>query len=91
MVDRAFRQIGLTPEPRLTADSRDAVYEAVAIGLGVGFMWRHGTCRSDAVRRVTVQEMLPTIDEVAFALEGERNAAVDLFFHAAADYGRSVG
>ena len=37
-VDRAFRASGLAPAPVLTADTRDAVYEAVATGIGVGFM-----------------------------------------------------
>lgn len=86
VVDRAFRQAGLYPLPRLTADTRDAVYEAVAVGIGIGFMWRHGTHRSDTVARVTVSGMSARFDEVVFALAEERNPLVDLFFNAAADY-----
>ncbi|MCM2563918.1 LysR family transcriptional regulator [Lutimaribacter sp. EGI FJ00015] len=84
IVDRGFRQAGLAPEPRLTADTRDAVYEAVALGIGVGFMWRYGTYRSDTVRRIPVPEFHSTVDEVVFALADERNALIDLFFNVAA-------
>jgi len=90
VVDRAFRQAGLHPEPRLTADTRDAVYEAVAVGLGVGFMWRHGTYRADLVHRIALPEVGPAAEEVVFALTDERNALVDLFFVAGADIRNSV-
>lgn len=86
IVDRGFRLAGLAPEPRLTADTRDAVYEAVALGIGVGFMWRHGTFRSDTVRRIRVPEFLSSVDEVVFALADERNALVDLFFNIAGQF-----
>ncbi|WP_323781776.1 LysR family transcriptional regulator [Thalassovita sp.] len=86
VVDRGFRQAGLTPEPRLTADTRDAVYEAVALGIGVGFMWRFGTYRSDTVRRIRVPEFRSTVDEVVFALADDRNALTDLFFNVAGQF-----
>ena len=90
VVDRAFRLAGLSPEPRLVADTRDAVYEAVALGIGVGFMWRYGTFRRDAVRRLNVPEMRGEVEEVAFALADERNEMVDFFFGAAAEYSRAA-
>lgn len=86
VVDRGFRQAGLTPDPRLTADTRDAVYEAVALGIGVGFMWRYGTYRSDTVRRIRVPEFRSSVDEVVFALSDERNALIDLFFNIASQF-----
>lgn len=89
VVDRAFRRAGLTPEPRLVADSRDAVYEAVALGVGVGFMWRHGTFRKDAVRRLEVPEMKGGVEETAFALADERNEMVQFFFTAAEEHSRA--
>lgn len=88
-VDRAFRAAGLAPAPVLTADTRDAVYEAVATGIGVGFMWRQGTLRTDTVRRLAIQDLSATSDEVVFSLADERNEMVDLFFAAAADYARA--
>lgn len=83
VVDRAFRRAGLAPEPVLVADTRDAVYEAVAVGIGVGFMWRNGTFRSDTVRRIAVAAFQPASEECVFALSDERNPVVDLFFAAA--------
>lgn len=79
VVDRAFRRAGLTPLPLMTLDTRDAVYEAVANKLGVGFMWRHGTGRTDAVRRVEVAEMHTKYDEVAFALADENTELLNAF------------
>lgn len=79
VADRAFRRAGFTPAPLLTLDTRDAVYEAVANNLGVGFMWRHGTGRTDAVRRIEVLEMDGKYDEVAFALAGENTVLLDAF------------
>ena len=89
VVDRAFRRAGLAPEPRLTADTRDAVYEAVAAGIGAGFMWRHGTQRPDMVRRLPIIDMSAPSEEVAFALADERNQMVDLFLALAADHARA--
>lgn len=90
VVDRAFRRAGLAPEPRLTADTRDAVYEAVAAGIGAGFMWRHGTQRTDTVRRLQILDLSAPSDEVAFALADERNQMVDLFLALAAEFARSL-
>lgn len=86
VVDRAFRRAGLSPDPVLVADTRDAVYEAVAVGIGIGFMWRQGTFRSDTVRRIAVPDLLSAAEETVFALSDDRNVVLDLFFHAAAEY-----
>lgn len=91
VVDRAFRRAGLAPEPRLTADTRDAVYEAVAAGIGAGFMWRHGTQRIDTVQRVAIADLSALSEEAAFALADERNQMVDLFLATASDYARGSG
>ncbi|MBB6262447.1 DNA-binding transcriptional LysR family regulator [Paenochrobactrum gallinarii] len=86
IIDRAFSCVNLTPEPRLIADTRDAVYEAVSLGVGGGFMWRHGTHRADAVRRLAIDEIVTSSEEVIFALGNERNPLVDLFFRAGESY-----
>lgn len=86
IIDRAFRQMGLAPQPRLVADTRDAVYEAVAVGIGIGFMWRYGTHRTDAVRRVPISDLHFTAEEVVFAMADEKNSLVDMFFHAAGTF-----
>lgn len=92
VVDRAFRMAGLHPVPQLIADTRDAVYEAVSLGIGIGFMWRHGTMRTDTVKRLDVPDLGAAVEEVVFALEEERNPLVDLFFNAAKIYrGKAFG
>lgn len=83
IVDRALRLAGLAAQPRLVADTRDGVYEAVATGIGVGFMWRHGSCRTDAVRKLDVKELRTPVEEVVFALSDERGPLVEMFFQAA--------
>lgn len=55
---------------------------------GIGFIWRHGTGRHDAVKRVPVAEMNTCYNEVAFALAGETSVVTDAFLAAGADYGR---
>lgn len=80
VVDRAFRAAGLAPEPALVLDTRDGVYEAAAHGLGVGFMWRHGTGRTDSVRRVPVAEMARRYAEVAFRLDERADPVSEAFF-----------
>lgn len=87
VVDRAFHSAGLSPVPLLTLDTRDGVYEAVANGIGVGFMWREGTGRTDAIRRVPVREMDRLYDEVAFAPRDEAGRVIEAFFAAAKVFG----
>jgi len=86
IIDRAFRHAGLAPQPQLVADTRDAVYEAVAVGIGVGFMWRYGTHRTDAVRRIPISDLRFTAEEVVFAMTDEKNDLLDMFFHAAGSF-----
>lgn len=87
IVDRALRLASLSAQPRLVADTRDGVYEAVATGIGIGFMWRHGTYRTDAVRKLDVTELRTPVEEVVFALSDERSSLVEMFFQAAGRLG----
>ncbi len=80
VVDRAFERSGLSPKPVLVADTRDAVYEAVALGVGVGFMWCYGTNRTDTVRRILVCELKHDVEECLFALADERDPVVNFVF-----------
>jgi DNA-binding transcriptional LysR family regulator len=80
VVDRAFRRARLSPCPALVLDTRDGVYEAVANGLGVGFMWRHGTGRADAIRRITVAEIDGRHEETVFRLHEPPRPVVAVFF-----------
>lgn len=88
LVDRAFQHAGLKPKPFLRLDTRDGVYEAVANGLGIGFMWHHGTSRTDAVRRVPVQELKMEYDEVVFARADEQSRLLSAFFQSAESFSK---
>ncbi|WP_339766553.1 LysR substrate-binding domain-containing protein [uncultured Pseudosulfitobacter sp.] len=80
-VERMFARANLTPQPFLTLDARDGLYEAVVNGLGVGFMWRASTGRTDGVARLPIVEMrgLAT-HETVFSLKETRNQIVDAFY-----------
>jgi len=90
VVAAALARSGLAPMPRLVADTRDAVFEAVVAGVGIGFMWRHGTASTDLVRRLSVPELSKPVEETVFSLTDERNPTTDLFFLAAAQFGAPV-
>ncbi len=82
VVDRMFASLADPPTPLLTLDTRDGLYEAVVNGLGIGFIWKFATSRSDGVRRLTISDLTRTYDEVAFALNDSTSRVVDAFFGA---------
>ncbi|GLT11981.1 LysR substrate-binding domain-containing protein [Sulfitobacter porphyrae] len=83
-VERMFARANLTPRPFLTLDARDGLYEAVVNGLGVGFMWRASTSRTDGVARLPIVEMngLAT-HETVFSLKETQNPIIEAFFNTA--------
>lgn len=83
IVDRAFRRVGLSPTPRLVVDTREGVIEAVAAGLGIGFIWESGTSRSDGLVRLPIHETSETLPEYVFAGAERRDRLVDLFLEVA--------
>lgn len=80
IVDQAFRTAGVSVDPFMVLDSRDAVFETVGSGMGVGFMWETGYDHSDRVVKVPVVEMQTRYPEHIFALPAKRSVLVDLFF-----------
>lgn len=80
VVDAAFRKADISIRPVLFLETGSEVFEAVANGLGVGFMWRHGTTRQDGARRVSINEINATHEEVIFRRSDTKNTLVDLFF-----------
>jgi DNA-binding transcriptional LysR family regulator len=80
-VGRMFARANLSPQPFLTLDARDGLYEAVVNGLGVGFMWRASTSRTDGVARLHIVEMrgLAT-HEAVFSLKETQNPIIEAFF-----------
>ncbi|MBS0520901.1 MAG: LysR family transcriptional regulator [Proteobacteria bacterium] len=80
IVDDAFRRAGLDPRPAIILDTRDGVLEAVINGLGVGFMWEHGSSRTDGFVKLRIQEMSTPLPEHIFCLARRHDKLVDLFF-----------
>jgi DNA-binding transcriptional LysR family regulator len=89
VVDRYFRDHGLTPSAYLTLDTRDGVYEAVANGMGVGFVWKTSTGRGEDVAQVTLIGGSKTSEEVVFAPTERNMQTLDAFFNLADQIGRS--
>ncbi len=82
VVDDGFRDLGLKPTASLVLEKGSEVYEAVASGLGVGFLWEKGTSRKDGARRKPITEITSTYNEMVFAKSDNKSALVDLFFSA---------
>ncbi len=82
VVDRAFREAGLKPVPKVILDTRDGVVEAVANEMGIGFIWEQACSRTDQIVRLPVSDMSERLPEHIFCLAGNRDKLVDLFFNA---------
>src|SRR5262245_30726648 len=80
VVDRAFKVAGFKPEPASILDTRVGVFEAVANGLGVGFMWEYGSSRIDRIVKIRVLEMGAELPEHIFCLAGKKDKLVESFF-----------
>ena len=80
IVDAAFRKASIHVRPVLLLETGSEVFEAVANGLGLGFMWRHGTTRQDGARRLSINEIDATHEEAIFRRSDTKNTLVDLFF-----------
>ena len=80
VVDRAFKAAALQPRPVIVLDTRDGVFEAVANELGIGFMWEHGSSRTDKIVKIRVAEMEAKLPEHIFCLADNKDKLVELFF-----------
>ncbi len=67
VLDRYFRRHDVSPEPFLTLDNRDGVYEAVVNDMGIGFVWRTGTGRNEDVKQLRLLGADTSSAEVVFA------------------------
>lgn len=71
-VDARLAELGLAARPTMELETREAVCEAVAAGLGIGFMFDAASTRADRLARRTVAELPDDYAEHAFCLEGRR-------------------
>lgn len=84
-VDNKLQEIGLTIEPSLTLDTREAVYEAVRAGIGIGFMFEGASSRHDDVSRLIVDELSESFTEDVFCLKSQYRRRVIAAFMSLAD------
>lgn len=83
-VDRLFSRAGVDPKPFLTLDARDGLYEAVACGLGIGFLWQGSTSRTDQIAQLSIVEALEhPSQECVFSLVETRGRIIDAFYQVA--------
>jgi DNA-binding transcriptional LysR family regulator len=87
VVDRFFRSYGMEPKPFLTLDTRDGVFEAVANGMGIGFVWKTSTSRAEDVCQIELTGGVTTSEEVVFAHVGRKTQTLEAFFSIAAQSG----
>ncbi len=80
VVDEVFNSLKVKVLPELVLESRDGVCEAVANGLGIGFLWDHGTSRQGDIVRVPIREFNNSYSESAFRRRDQKNKIVDAFF-----------
>lgn len=83
VINAAFKKANMDPRPALVLETGSEVFEAVACGLGIGFLWRYGTSRKDGAHRVSIAEVENTHDEVVFRRKDSTNAIVEMFFSTA--------
>ena len=75
-VDAHLASLGLAPEPMLRLEAREAIYEAVAEGLGVGFMFDKASTRFDGVVRRPIVEIPDIFTEDVFCLRQNRRTRI---------------
>lgn len=80
VVDRYFREHKLVPSAYLTLDTRDGVYEAVANGMGTGFVWKTSTGRGDDVLQIPLSGGSTSSEEVVFCPSDKKMQTLDAFF-----------
>lgn len=79
VVDRGFSGGGFEPRPTMVLDTRDGVHEAVANGLGTGFMWEFGSSRKDGIRKLRVVDFDQSHPEHVFHLAGRTSPLISAF------------
>lgn len=85
MVDRMFARHGIAPRPILRLDSRDALVEAVAQRLGMGFIWSRSTGRTNGLAHVPLSALMRPGHEYAIRRSDSDFALVDRFIAACAE------
>lgn len=86
-LDHVFAQTSAVPQPRLIADTREGVMEAVARNLGIGFQMEGGSTRTDGIRQVRIEELSEPTNEYAFHLANPPAPIVKAFMETVSEVG----
>lgn len=89
VLDRYFKRHEVDPTPFLVLDSREAVYEAVVNGMGVGFVWKTGTGRNTDVCQLSLDSPETQSAEAAFAPVDREMETLNAFFNNLAEWQKS--
>lgn len=90
-IERIAAANGVRLRSTLTLESREAVYEAVRHGLGIGFVFEHASTRSDGTVRIPVVELSQEFSEDVFCLrQRARQRAIAALFALLAEF-RAAG
>ena len=80
-INTVLNRNGLHIKPLLVLEAREAIYEACAQGVGIGFMFDGASTRCDGVIRIPVSQLPETHSEDVFCLASQRSLRVtDAFF-----------
>lgn len=82
-VNKEFNNLGFTPNPSLTLDSREGVIEAVVAGMGIGFVWRSTAEHVKGIQRLAIEEFASPHSETLFALTQNVSETLKAFFASA--------
>ena len=75
MFERRFRELGVSVQPVLRLADRDALYEAVAVGIGIAFMYELASSRRENVIVRPVTDFEP-VTEYVFCLDRARKRKI---------------
>jgi len=75
-VEACLREHDVSIDPVLVLEAREAVLEAVAQGLGIGFMFDLAVTRVDGVLHLSIRELTDTFSEDVFCLRTNRRRRV---------------
>lgn len=78
-VDRGFKKAGFAPNPRIEADTRDSLLEAVHHNLGIGFVWQNATSGYSDLTRIEVDGISKEIEEFTFFKKGRESRLISAF------------
>lgn len=83
-LDECLERAGLRISPLLTLGTREALIEAVAQGLGLGFIFEQATNRRDGIARLPVEELQePHFEDVFCLAQYRRRRTVNALFELA--------